>query len=103
MASRAAGAIPDAAPTMTPLMTALAPWSPAAVLAVCEPWLLRSRGERNSSGTELLSPPALNQRAPITLLLQLIRLAGLGSEPASQVPCHLAAMAAASGRGSGSG
>src|SRR5262249_43633693 len=83
--------------------TALAPWSPAAVLAVCEPWLLRSRGERNSSGTEAERPPASYQRAPITLLLQLIRFAGFGSEPWSQVPCHFAAMVAASGRGPGSG
>src|SRR5690349_2968438 len=103
MARRAAGAMPEAEPTLRPLTTALAPWSPAAVLAVCEPWLLRSRGDRNSSGTELLRPPALNQRAPITLLLHVTRLAGFGSLPASHVPCHLEAMTAASGRGSGSG
>src|SRR6478735_3874746 len=103
MARRAAGAMPEAEPTLTPLMTAFAPWSPAAVLAVCEPWLLRSRGERNSSGTEVLRWPASNHRAPMTLLLQVTRLATLGSLPASQVPCHFDAMVAASGRGSGSG
>src|SRR5262245_5492542 len=102
MASRAAGARPEADPTERPLMTAFAPWSPAAVLAVCEPWLLRSRGDLNSSGTDELRPPASYQRAPITLLLQLTRLAGFGSLPGSQLPCHFAAIVAASGRGSGS-
>jgi hypothetical protein len=95
--------MPDAWPTLSPLTTALAPWSPAAVLAVCEPWLLRSRGERYSSGTEALRPPASYQRAPITLLLQVIRCATSGSEPGSQTPCHFAAIVAASGRGDGSG
>ena len=42
------------------------------------------------------------QCAPITLLLQVTLLAGFGSEPASQVPFHLAAITASSGRGVGS-
>src|SRR6476620_6887841 len=96
--------MPDAVPRLRPLMVTGAPWSPAAVLAVCEPWLLRSRGEWNSLAPgPLLRPPASKNRAPITLLLQVTRWVMSGSLPASQTPWNFAAMATASGRGSLSG
>src|SRR5688572_17083317 len=89
--------MPDATPTCTPLMTAGTPWLPAAVLAVCEPWLSSSRGDRDSPGA--LRPLSLYQRAPMTLLLHDTGLVC----PASQVPRHLPAITPASGRGSESG
>src|SRR5262245_18421729 len=91
--------MPDSVPAGTPLIVAATPWLPAAVLAVCEPCPLKSRGEENSPAFAADSPPASNHRAPMTLLLQ-----GTGaSTPVSQVPRHFAAIAGWSGRGVGSG
>src|SRR5688572_6593768 len=77
-------------------MTAGTPWLPAAVLAVCEPWLSSSRGDRDSAGS--LSPLSLYQRAPITLLLHDTGLVC----PGSHTPWNLPAITPASGRGSDS-
>ena len=49
--------MPLTLPTVTPLMTAGTLLLPAAVEAVCEPWPLRSRGDRNSAGSA--SPPVV--------------------------------------------
>jgi len=97
MDSRAPGAMPETWPSGAPATLASA-CMPAAVLEVCEPWPLRSRGEWYSWNDRSSTVPAEYQRAPITLLLHSTGL----SSPVTHVPCHLAAMASASGRGSGS-
>ena len=91
--------MPEIVPPTTPLVVAMMPNLPAAMLVVCEPWPKKSRGELNSLGFAVARPPALNHRAPITLLLQVTG----ASTPGSQVPSHLASMTAWSGRGVGSG
>ncbi len=81
-----------------PDTVACTPLSPAAVLAVCVPWPLLSRGDLNSSGFSVERASLSYQRAPITLLLQR---AG-SAVPKSQAPLNFAAITRASGRGSGS-
>ena len=57
--------------------------SPAAVLAVCEPWPSKSRGDVYSPGLLAGRPAASKNCAPMTLLLQVT---GWPGEPASQEP-----------------
>src|SRR3954453_3238402 len=95
MDSRAAGAMPLTWPMGEPA-TVASVGMPAAVLAGCEPWPLRSRGEANSPGRARPAPDWSYHRAPITLLLHVT-----GSEsPVTHSPANFAPMASASGRGS---
>src|SRR5664279_3199319 len=96
---RAPGATPSRSPTLTPLTVALKTWSPAAVLAVCEPWPSKSRGDRYSPGLLPDRPAESKNCAPMTLLLQWT---GGPETPGSQEPLHLDAMIASSERGDGS-
>src|SRR2546430_1668263 len=91
--------MPEIWPITVPLTDAVTPWSPAEVLAVCEPWPSKSRGEWNSPGRLSPRPARLYHRAPMTLLLQATWLLS----PASHVPANLLSMIAWSGRGSDSG
>ena len=71
--SRALGAMPSTSPISVPKIDALVRF-PAAVVAVCVPCPSASRGERISSSSigPVSSAPSINQRAPISLLLQSV-------------------------------
>jgi hypothetical protein len=70
-ATLALGAMPSISPINVPKIDALVRL-PAAVVAVCVPCPSASRGERISSASigPVSTAPSMNQRAPISLLLQ---------------------------------
>jgi hypothetical protein len=78
--------MPETLPRSAPSTVACTPVLPAAVAAVCEPWLCQPRGERNSRRITLSGPtPFTKYRPPITLLLQVNQGA---SRPLSQTPLN---------------
>src|SRR5215216_5806831 len=76
--------MPETLPRSAPSTLAGTPALPAAVAAVCEPWLCQPRGDRNSRRITLSGPtPFTKYRPPMTLLLQVNHGA---SSPASHTP-----------------
>ena len=82
----AAGATPEISPRSRPATLAGTPWLPAAVLAVCEPWPLPSRGETYSARSAPMESSAKlsrKYRAPMSFVEQS---SAANCSPVTQAP-----------------